>query len=180
MAVVTLEQKHIDALKWVSIAQSCEPTRYYLNGIFFNKNGEVVATDGHRLHLFKHSFDIKSENFAGAIVPRNAISAILELWAETKAKEIDLIIFKSGFEVAFPGKVLLRGKTVDGTFPDYPRVIPVSGESTKETIFSVTELKTMLPELSILKQINKQKTIPLGFKGGKQFIRVQILRKNIR
>ena len=86
-------------------AISTEETRYYLNGIYFhitNSENEnklcAVATDGHRLAKVECTMPEGAENIPGVIIPRK-------------------------IQLNF-GSVTLTSKLIDGTFPEYERVIP--------------------------------------------------------
>jgi DNA polymerase-3 subunit beta len=91
---------------------STEATRYYLNGIFFN--GSVAAsTDGHR--LVKHKVAGLPE-FAGIIVPRKVVGLLPKGGCKVAVSDSKIRI-----EV---GSLALVSKLIDGTFPDFERVIP--------------------------------------------------------
>ncbi len=110
-------------------AISTEETRYYLNGIYLHAadgdNGRVlrsVATDGHRLALAEIPAPKGAENLDGVIVPRKAVGEVRRL-IDTADDAVSIevsdakIVFKSG-------RAVLTSKLIDGTFPDYMRVIP--------------------------------------------------------
>lgn len=110
-------------------AISQEETRYYLNGIYFHSieaDGlprlRAVATDGHRLARVEIDAPAGAEGMPGVIVPRKAVQELLRLLddpAETVG--IELSANKVRFTI---GAVVLTSKLIDGTFPDYGRVIP--------------------------------------------------------
>jgi DNA polymerase-3 subunit beta len=110
-------------------AISTEETRYYLNGIFLHtmeSGGQLklraVATDGHRLARAEIEAPSGSEGMPGIIIPRKTVGEIQKL-----VDAPDMII---GFEVSDAkirlsiGEIVLTSKLIDGTFPDYQRVIP--------------------------------------------------------
>jgi DNA polymerase III subunit beta len=118
-------------------AISTEETRYYLNGIYLHttKNDEVpvlraVATDGHRLARFEMVMPEGAGGIPGVIVPRKTIMELRKL-AEEYAEEIlvSLNETKIRFEV---GQAALTSKLIDGTFPDYDRVIPTNNDKVLE------------------------------------------------
>jgi DNA polymerase-3 subunit beta len=114
-------------------AISTEETRYYLNGIFFHTletGGETrlraVATDGHRLARVEIPAPKGSEGMPGVIVPRKAVAEIHKL-VET-GEETVLVELSSAKVRLTVGGVVLTSKLIDGTFPDYQRVIPAGND----------------------------------------------------
>jgi DNA polymerase-3 subunit beta len=108
---------------------STEETRYYLNGIYLHAAERAgaptlraVATDGHRLAQVEVPLPPGAEGMPGVIVPRKTVyelSKLIEGADETVAVELST----TKVRVA-AGNVVLTSKLIDGTFPDYPRVIP--------------------------------------------------------
>lgn len=113
-------------LEAVGIAISTEETRYYLNGVFVHVIGGVlltfVATDGHRLSLVRRDCPDGATGMPGVIVPRKTVIEVGKL-CRGEAKEVRISVSESKirFEV---GETTLVSKLIDGTFPDYERVIP--------------------------------------------------------
>jgi DNA polymerase-3 subunit beta len=110
-------------------AISNEETRYYLNGIFMHTvdvDGtamlRAVATDGHRLARVEIPAPQGSIGMPGIIVPRKCVNEILKL-IEDIGQEIGIEISATKARFKF-GEVVLTSKLIDGTFPDYVRVIP--------------------------------------------------------
>lgn len=114
-------------------AISTEETRYYLNGIFMhtvdvdgNTMLRAVATDGHRLARIEIPAPKGSGGMPGVIVPRKAVAELLKLLEETTD---DVTVALSSTKVRFSvGNVVLTTKLIDGTFPDYGRVIPAGND----------------------------------------------------
>lgn len=122
-AVIGSHTLDADTVQWVSLAQSKEETRYYLNGICF-KNSDIVATNGHVLHKATVSEKFSHPDFLqGFIIPRNSIDLALKLAKETKEKSFNLTVYKQ-WAVFNIGPVKLYSKFIDGTFPCYELVIP--------------------------------------------------------
>ena len=110
-------------------AISTEETRYYLNGIYLHaKDGKLraVATDGHRLALAEQPLPAGSESMPGVIVPRKTVAEIRKLIDATDG-DVALSVSESKIR-ATAGSVVLTSKLIDGTFPDYERVIPRGNE----------------------------------------------------
>ena len=116
-------------------AISTEETRYYLNGIFLHVTDEdepvlkAAATDGHRLARFTIARPEGAEGMPDVIVPRKAVGEIRKLIEEAEGSVlIDLSASKIRFTVSGEGGVVLTSKLIDGTFPDYSRVIPTGND----------------------------------------------------
>jgi DNA polymerase-3 subunit beta len=119
-------------------AISTEETRYYLNGIFLHtvegEGGTVlraVATDGHRLARVEMPAPSGAAGMPGIIVPRKAVAEIQKL-VEDADEGVGLELSSSKIRLTFGG-VVLTSKLIDGTFPDYQRVIP-SGNDKRLTV----------------------------------------------
>jgi DNA polymerase-3 subunit beta len=113
----------IDATRF---AISTEETRYYLNGIYLHKSeqGELcaVATDGHRLAMTRQSLPSGASNMPSIIVPRKAVTEVRKLLDDFEG-DVGVALSDTRAEFSF-GAVRLKTKLIDGTFPDYTRVIP--------------------------------------------------------
>jgi len=118
-------------------AMSTEETRYYLNGIYLHaadKDGvkvlRAVATDGHRLARFEMPLPDGAADMPGIIMPRKAVMEIRKLVEEAgDAIQIDLSESKIRFSF---DHIVLTSKLIDGTFPDYQRVIPQGNDKIVE------------------------------------------------
>ncbi|MCF3935969.1 DNA polymerase III subunit beta [Acuticoccus sp. M5D2P5] len=120
-------------LKWLidrtQFAISTEETRYYLNGIYFHsidvdgiKMLRAVATDGHRLAQAQMPAPEGAIGMPGIIVPRKTVGELQRLLDDPDG-EIAVELSDTKIRVTF-GSVVLTSKLIDGTFPDYDRVIP--------------------------------------------------------
>jgi DNA polymerase III subunit beta len=117
-------------LEGVAFAISTEETRYYLNGVYLHSpsiSGGLVAaaTDGHRLgEVMTPSW--QAFGMPGVIVPRKTVSVLLKLWKGKECPEtVRVSVTETGIKFAWAG-AWLASKVIDGTFPDYHRVIPQS------------------------------------------------------
>jgi DNA polymerase-3 subunit beta len=118
-------------------AISTEETRYYLNGIYLHatKNDEVpviraVATDGHRLARVEIVLPEGAAGMPGVIVPRKTVLELRKLVDESEA---DVQVELSETKIRFTtGEAGLTSKLIDGTFPDYDRVIPTGNDKILE------------------------------------------------
>ena len=118
-------------------AISNEETRYYLNGIYLHESEatdkssplptlRTVSTDGHRLAQAELPLPEGSGGMPGVIIPRKAISEILKLTQELDG-DIEVRVSESKLKFIF-NNVEITTKVIDGTFPDYNRVIPFKNE----------------------------------------------------
>ena len=120
-------------------AISTEETRYYLNGIFLHatKNNEVpvvraVATDGHRLARVEITAPEGAAGMPGIIVPRKTVLELRKLVDEGAAdEEVQIALGEAKIRCAI-GEAALTSKLIDGTFPDYDRVIPANNDKVLE------------------------------------------------
>ena len=111
-------------------AISTEETRYYLNGVYLhgakNEDGKAVlrtvATDGHRLALAEIAAPKGSESLEGVIVPRKAVAEARRL-IDAVDGDVDIEVSDTKIVVR-AGRAVLTSKLIDGSFPDYARVIP--------------------------------------------------------
>jgi DNA polymerase-3 subunit beta len=110
-------------------AISTEETRYYLNGLYVHtvvENGtpmlRAVATDGHRLALAEMPAPDGAAGAPGVIVPRKTVNEARRL-LEDAGESVDLQLSQAKVRFEFNG-AQLTSKVIDGSFPDYVRVIP--------------------------------------------------------
>jgi DNA polymerase-3 subunit beta len=111
-------------------AISTEETRYYLNGVYMHvaegEDGRVlrcVATDGHRLARIDTTLPQGAEEMPGVIVPRKTVGELRKLLDDDET-EIAVSVSETKVRFATP-EITLTSKVIDGTFPDYTRVIPM-------------------------------------------------------
>lgn len=110
-------------------AISTEETRYYLNGVYMHVStsdaGPVlrcVATDGHRLARIDAPLPEGAQGMPGVIVPRKTVNELRKLLDDDEAT-IAVSVSETKVRFATPA-ITLTSKVIDGTFPDYTRVIP--------------------------------------------------------
>jgi len=113
-------------------AISTEETRYYLNGIFLHVADDGVpvlkaaATDGHRLARVTVPRPEGAESMPDVIIPRKCVAELRKLLDEVDGSVgVSLSPTKIRFDL---GQALLTSKLIDGTFPDYSRVIPTGND----------------------------------------------------
>ena len=110
-------------------AISTEETRYYLNGVYMHVSDSdgakvlrCVATDGHRLARIDAPLPMGAEGMPGVIVPRKTVGELRKLLDDDNAL-IAVSVSETKIRFATP-TITLTSKVIDGTFPDYTRVIP--------------------------------------------------------
>ena len=113
-------------------AISTEETRYYLNGIFLHVTHDAqpvlkaAATDGHRLARVTVARPDGAEAMPDVIVPRKCVAELRKLLDEVDGSVgVSLSNSKIRFDL---GQAILTSKLIDGTFPDYSRVIPTAND----------------------------------------------------
>jgi DNA polymerase-3 subunit beta len=116
-------------------AISTEETRYYLNGIYLHDVPQsnmlrAVATDGHRLAQAQIARPDGAKGMPGVIVPRKTVLELVKL-IESDDGEIEIALSSSKIRFTMKGLVL-TSKLIDGTFPDYERVIPRNNDKVLE------------------------------------------------
>lgn len=134
-------------------AISTEETRYYLNGIYFHtheNNGKLklraVATDGHRLARAEMDAPAGTEGMPGIIIPRKTVSELQKL---VDNPDVPVTTEVSESKIRFTiGPVILTSKLIDGTFPDYQRVIPANND--KKLVLDRQEFASAVDRVSTI------------------------------
>src|ERR1700688_3064003 len=155
-------------------AISTEETRYYLNGIYLHLAGaakaqtlRAVATDGHRLAQMECELAKGATGMPGIIVPRKTVSEVLRLMEDNEAEvAIELSSGKIRFTV---GDAVLTSKLIDGTFPDYARVIPLAND--KELVVDKKEFEAAVDRVSTVSS-ERGRAVKLSITGGKLLLSV--------
>ncbi len=156
----TLEKEELKALiDKTKFAVSTEQTRYYLNGIYVHakKDGQekvlrVVATDGHRLACVESALPQGAEDVKGAIIPRKTVAEIRKLLDDTSAAQVDISLSENKIKFLL-NDVTLTSKLIDGTYPDYERVIPTGNDKT--LTMPVKELASGVDRVSVVAERTK-------------------------
>jgi DNA polymerase-3 subunit beta len=148
-------------------AISTEETRYYLNGIYLHaaendgvKVLRAVATDGHRLALVDMPLPEGAADMPGVIVPRKAVSELRKLVDDVDG-EVTIGLSDTKIRFAFDDLVL-TSKLIDGTFPDYERVIPRGNDKVLEVDSKL--LAEAVDRVSTI-STEKSRAIKLGIEG---------------
>jgi DNA polymerase III subunit beta len=155
-------------------AISTEETRYYLNGIYLHSAGSgksttlrAVATDGHRLAQVELSMPKGANGMPGIIVPRKTVGEVQRLIEDGEAEtEIELSATKIRFTI---GAVVLTSKLIDGTFPDYARVIPLGND--KELIVDKGDFEAAVDRVSTVSS-ERGRAVKLSLTSGRLVLSV--------
>ena len=156
-------------------AISTEETRYYLNGLYLHTvsdGGEprlrAVATDGHRLALAEMPAPQGAVGAPGVIVPRKTVQEARRLLDDATGP-VELMLNAQKVRLEF-GQAALTSKVIDGSFPDYMRVIPRNNDKTAmidNTLFAaaVDRVATISAE--------KSRSVKLAFESGRLILTVR-------
>jgi len=150
-------------------AISTEETRYYLNGIYLHTAGNAkaatlraVATDGHRLAQVELPLPEGAAGMPGVIVPRKTVGEVQRL-IETSEGEIGIEL--SAGKIRFTiGDVVLMSKLIDGTFPDYGRVIPLNND--KNLVVDKKDFEAAVDRVSTVSS-ERGRAVKLSIAGGR-------------
>jgi len=155
-------------------AISTEETRYYLNGIYLHVAGgaksqtlRAVATDGHRLAQTDLPVPAGAAGMPGVIVPRKTVIEVQRLIEDSEAEiAIELSSAKIRFSI---GDVVLTSKLIDGTFPDYARVIPSGND--KELVVDKKDFEAAVDRVSTVSS-ERGRAVKLSLSSGKLILSV--------
>jgi DNA polymerase III subunit beta len=148
-------------------AISTEETRYYLNGIYLHQAKQsdslrAVATDGHRLAQAEVGLPTGADGMPGVIVPRKTVLEIVKL---IEGEEGDVEVALSSSKVRFSaGNLVLTSKLIDGTFPDYERVIPRN--NSKTLVADASEFAKAVDRVSTI-SLEKSRAVKLALSEGR-------------
>jgi DNA polymerase-3 subunit beta len=135
---ITLSESALHRL--LRLARHCvstKETRYYLKGVFLTSHPErgtlrAVATDGHRLAMIDDDTALP-EGWPSMIVPRRAADILLAMTNPQGNAEVTLQATDTRLRAVRDGMTVTT-KLIDGTFPDYTRVIPKAEATCRATL----------------------------------------------
>ncbi|SVE36709.1 uncharacterized protein METZ01_LOCUS489563, partial [marine metagenome] len=129
-------------------AMAQQDVRFYLNGLLLEISPNTVVsvgTDGHRLAKSKVTIERSKINESSYILPRKAVQEIQRIINDNGELKITFSDNRAVFEI---GATTLVTKLIDGSFPDYTRVIP--DNTTINILLDVGKIKPALQRVSIL------------------------------
>ena len=159
-------------------AISNEETRYYLNGIFFHKaeNNSIkflraVATDGHRLAQYDIPLPQGAEEITGIIIPKKTVFELRKVLDDADG-DVSVSLNENKIKFSF-NNLKIISKVIDGTFPDYTKVIPQNNDKKFKT--NNSELKNAIDRVSAvaINEETKSKAIKLTIENNKLNLSVE-------
>ena len=114
----------IEMISHTLFAVSDDETRYFMNGVFLEKQGDqmiMVATDGRRLAYASKQVDGTIADFKGVIIPPKVLSVVRR--QAPREGELRMAVSERSFHVAFDTQHL-SSNLIEAQFPNYQRVIP--------------------------------------------------------
>jgi DNA polymerase-3 subunit beta len=150
-------------LEKTRFAVSTEESRYYLNGVYLHsmvKDGlsimRGVATDGHRLARREVAMPEGAADIPGVIIPRKTLAELKKM-IEDGAAVVDISLSKTKIRFRC-GDATLVSKLIDGTFPDYERVIPQGNDRILEV-----DTKALIAAVDRVSVVSSEKTRGVKF-----------------
>ena len=159
-------------------AISNEETRYYLNGIFFHKAESnsikflrAVATDGHRLAQYDIPLPQGAEEITGIIIPKKTVFELRKVLDDADG-DVSVSLNENKIKFSF-NNLKIISKVIDGTFPDYTKVIPQNNDKKYQT--NNSELKNAIDRVSAvaINEETKSKAIKLTIENNKLNLSVE-------
>tara|TARA_Y100000590_G_scaffold249664_1_gene280516 strand:- start:1205 stop:2305 length:1101 start_codon:yes stop_codon:yes gene_type:complete len=129
-------------------AMAQQDVRFYLNGLLVETGPNTltsVGTDGHRLARSVASVDKSKLVEASFIIPRKAIQEAQRIIQDVGETKVTFTDNQATFNF---NDVKLITKLIDGSFPDYGRVIPA--ETSINILIKGENIKPALQRVSIL------------------------------
>ncbi len=153
-------------------AISQEETRYYLNGVFLHVWDDLespalrtAATDGYRLIQLSAPIP-EGDTPLAMIVHKDAVRQILKLLADTP-DEATLIVKQGELSLHVQRPTWSHdSKAIDGTFPDYARVIP---KEAGRSLLDVHDPAALAGLVQQARAIGREPSLPVTFRGGMDF-----------
>lgn len=145
----------------IFFAVSAEESRFQLNGALFKPKAggfELVATDGYRLALVETKHE-GVEEAAGVLIPRKALQELLRFDSDG-----DLEFRRGQHHLSFRhGRRDLICRILEGTFPDYEKVIAKDNEH--HVVFDRKVLADVVARVALLTG-DRARAVKLAFREG--------------
>lgn len=134
----TFEVLGTDLARMLAITSTCvgdDETRFYLAGVFLAiRDGKfvAVATDSHKLARMIGNTPPGAETMPGVIVPSKTVATLIKQLNDKSMAGAMAQVTVSPTKIQLQvGEWTLTSKLIDGTFPDYTRVIPADTGKTQ-------------------------------------------------
>jgi len=139
----------VEMVEKTGFSVSQDRTRLALTGIFWKVAHDemvMVATDGHRLSLFRRSMDIKTEGEPEVIVPPKTLNQAAQIISS--GTEIKKVVFSDGAIFFDFDTTTIFSKLIEGPYPNFRQVIPTT--NSKKVYISTEELNAAVRRVSVL------------------------------
>lgn len=137
-------------LKKVSFCMANQDVRYFLNGMMLHISGTdltAVASDGHRLAMYKENLDNNILEDIQVIIPRKGVIELIRIIDESIDKLSIINISKNIIRVS-SGQTIFCSKLIDGKFPDFKNILEQNID--KSVILRTQEIKASLSRVAVL------------------------------
>lgn len=148
-----------------------EETRYYLTGIYLHTPEDdssqliAVATDGHRLSKAAMPAPDSSADAPGIILPKRTVDAVRQNLPKETSDGPTIAIGVSENRIRFQWEMFqLVSPVIDGTYPDYARVIPDSNDIIIK--FPKKELAQHIEVITAVSGSNENELVVFDLKSG--------------
>ncbi len=152
----TIPTKDLEAL---SIGMSNEETRYYLKGVNVKRVAlgyRLAATDGHFLLCNMVDENTETHDACDVIMSADFIRNALKIAKSMKMRFIDIEISDGQSRLVDGGRAVLSCDLVDGSFPNFNRLLPDDSDTTHEKKLVISGINaTKLAKVSKLITGNK-------------------------
>jgi len=137
-------------LKKTSFCMANQDVRYFLNGMMLNFSGDnlmAVASDGHRLAMYKETLIKPISEDIQVIIPRKGVIELIRVIDESFDKLNRINISKNIIQVT-SGQTIFSSKLIDGKFPVFNNILEQKID--KSIILKSHEIKASLSRVSVL------------------------------
>jgi DNA polymerase-3 subunit beta len=145
----TLQSSLKQLIAKTHFAIATNDVRYFLMGLLLELEHGVIrtcATDGHRLAVSEYN-ESAVQDATQVIIPRKGVAELMKVIKDTN-EPIELIIGNNHIQAILPD-VTLTSKLIDGKFPEYKRLIPMTASNNRLTA-SCAELREALSRAAVI------------------------------
>lgn len=138
----TMQSETLHSLLGVAFCASNEETRYYLQGVYMHPSDGrtvAVATNGHQLAMVSTD---TAHDFSGVIIPRKTVNEAIKGFSND---EVAVSVSETKIKFETPDFTIVS-KVIDGTFPDYMRVIPK--DNNHKATFDASDMRAVIERVT--------------------------------
>jgi DNA polymerase-3 subunit beta len=139
----------VEMVEKTTFSVSQDRTRLALTGIFWKVTRDemvMVATDGHRLSLFRRGISVETKGKSEVIVPPKTLNQAAQLISG--GAEINKIVVGENAILFLFNNTTIFSKLIEGPYPDFMQVIPMN--NSKKVYISSEELNNAVRRVSVL------------------------------